>query len=61
MIFGPLVCVACGRRLVNDEDAPNAARWTYQPLGVGDREPYCGDSADCQRDAEQIVGVAWLA
>jgi hypothetical protein len=48
-------CVACGRRLSNDVDAPNVAHWTEDRTGWGGRLPYCGDSPDCQRDAERMV------
>jgi hypothetical protein len=50
-------CVACGRELTNDDTKPNLAHWTPDPYGVGGRVAYCADSADCQRDAEQIIGA----
>lgn len=48
-----LECVACGRRLTNESDTPNHAHWTLTEM----RMAYCGDSADCQRDAEGLSGV----
>lgn len=45
-------CVACGRRLANDPAEPNAAEWTYAFDARQDRYPYCADSEECRRDAE---------
>lgn len=51
-------CISCGRRLTNEEGADNQAHWTGEPMQL----PYCGDSADCQRDAEMlaIIEGPWL-
>lgn len=44
-------CVACGRRLTNDQSKPNAARWTQDAAP----RPYCADSDACRRDAESMA------
>ena len=46
-----MLCCACGRKLSNDPDAENAARWTLK----GHRYPYCADNEDCLRDALDIM------
>lgn len=48
---GPMMCVSCGRAVVNREEADNFAHWTVG----GQQVPYCGDSEECVRDAYLIV------
>lgn len=52
-----MICAACGRQLTNEQDVPNTAHWTYAFDERQDRLPYCGDSAECMRDAEELAGV----
>lgn len=50
-------CIACGRRLTNDVNQPNAAHWTYAWDERTTRYPYCADSPEwCMREAEREAG-----
>jgi hypothetical protein len=48
-----MLCTSCGRRLVNDDREPNAARWTHRSTERETAYPYCADSPECMRDTER--------
>jgi hypothetical protein len=50
-------CVACGRRITNDDRESNVAHWTLDAFAIGNRLAYCGDSDDCERDAYRQLGI----